>query len=504
QIKKVDVYAHPKFVEPMLDYIVADFEKSRETFGDGSIGGMVVCDSADQAKAMYEVFQQKYAVHEPMFMAAEPPTQYGMYHPDQYKAKSAALILHDVGDKEFRKELVDSFKAGEIDFLFVYNMLLTGFDAKRLKKIYLGRVVKKHNLLQTLTRVNRTYKNFRYGYVVDFADIRSEFDATNKAYFDELQLELGDEMEHYSNLFKSKEEVLLEISYIKEILFQFDTDNAELFSQQVSQIKDKGLLLSLKKALENAKSLYNLIRLYGQYDLLDKLDFHKMNQLYSEVVRHLALVNQREALENSTDNGNLLNITLEDVLFMFVKISEEELVLADELKNTLRKTREALANNFDQKDPDFVTLRDELERLFKKKNLSEISQEEMRINIGSLRKIHERAMELNRENDRLRAKYANDTKYARIHKRLTERGSSSQKQMQLFEALNGVKGDADLHVLQNNRLLDNEEYFNRMTMPFVIRRFRDEASIPLTAEATKYINGLITKEYMDEFFGRAI
>jgi type I restriction enzyme R subunit len=55
-------------------------------------------------------------------------------------------------------------------------MLLTGFDAKRLKKMYLARVVKSHNLLQTLTRVNRPYRNFKYGYVVDFADIRGYAD----------------------------------------------------------------------------------------------------------------------------------------------------------------------------------------------------------------------------------------------------------------------------------------------------------------------------------------
>src|SRR5699024_11054036 len=115
---------------------------------------------------------------------------------------SVAVILHDVGTKEERKEIVEDFKDGKIDLLFVYNMLLTGFDAKRLKKLYIGRVIKAHNLLQALTRVNRTYKGFRYGYVVDFADIESEFNKTNKAYFDELQSELGDEMEHYSNLFK--------------------------------------------------------------------------------------------------------------------------------------------------------------------------------------------------------------------------------------------------------------------------------------------------------------
>ncbi len=117
------------------------------------------------------------------------------------------LILHDIGTKKEREVQVEDFKEGRIDLLFVYNMLLTGFDAKRLKKLYLGRVVRNHNLLQTLTRVNRTYKDFKYGYVVDFADIRKEFDATNKAYFDELQSELGDEMQYYTSLFKSKEEI---------------------------------------------------------------------------------------------------------------------------------------------------------------------------------------------------------------------------------------------------------------------------------------------------------
>ncbi|WP_447942412.1 type I restriction enzyme subunit R domain-containing protein, partial [Shigella sonnei] len=64
------------------------------------------------------------------------------------KIKRAALILHDIGSKQERKEWVEQFKAGKIDLLFVYNMLLTGFDAKRLKKLYLGRVIRKHNLLQ--------------------------------------------------------------------------------------------------------------------------------------------------------------------------------------------------------------------------------------------------------------------------------------------------------------------------------------------------------------------
>ncbi len=513
-IPKKEVFSHHSFVEPMLDYIVEDFEKSRLIFNDASIGGMVVCDSSEQAKKMFEIFNEKYADKEPKELplytkqsrniAAEPPARYGEQLKQSYKVKTAALILHDVGTKDERKKWVEDFKEGKIDLLFVYNMLLTGFDAKRLKKLYIGRVIKRHNLLQTLTRVNRTYKNFKYGYVVDFADIRAEFDATNKLYFDELQAELGDEMEHYSNLFKSKEEIEEEISEIKEVLFHYNTDNAEIFSQQISKIQDRDTVLKIKKALGNAKSLYNLVRLFGHYDLLEKMDFQKLSQLYRETENHLALLNTKEALENNIDNTNLLNVALEDVLFHFRKVSEEELILADELKNTLRKTRETLASNFDKKDPEFISLYEELKRLFDKKNLDEITQDEMRENIGALTKIYEKIKELNRQNELLKAKYNNDPKYARIHKRLVEKETISEKESKIFEALQSVKQDADLLVLQNTKLLDNESYFSTQMMRLVIDKFKNKNKIPLNTDAAKYINNLVVNEYINEFYGRAI
>jgi type I restriction enzyme R subunit len=469
---------------------------------------MVVCDSSEQAKEMFEIFNQKYALNdtlvEDLLMAAEPKAVYNSKLKKSYQVKSAALILHDIGTKDERKDLVEDFKDGKIDFLFVYNMLLTGFDAKRLKKLYIGRVIKRHNLLQTLTRVNRTYKNFKYGYVVDFADIRAEFDATNKAYFDELQAELGDEMEFYSSIFKSKEEIEEEIYEIKEILFHFDTTNAELFSQQISQIQDREKVLLIKKALGNAKSLYNLIRLFGHFALLEKVDFKKLGQLYRETENHLALLNTKEALENNIDNTNLLNVALEDVLFHFTKISEEELVLADQLKDTLRKTRETLASNFDKKDPEFVSLYEELKRLFEKKNLDEITQDEMKKNIGALTKIYEKVKELNRQNNLLKDKYNSDPKYCRIHKRLVEKGDLSKTESQLYDALMNVKNEADLQVIQNTRILKSESYFSGQMMRLVIDQFKNKNKINLNAESSKYINNLVVNEYMNEFYGRAV
>lgn len=503
------IYAHPKFVESMLDYVVRDFEKSRSALGDASIGGMVICDSAEQARQMFEIFNAVYAAQPTSayvvqdsaqaLIATTQPESYAARTLLENRAKRAALILHDVGSKEERKQWVEDFKAGKIDLLFVYNMLLTGFDAKRLKKLYLGRVIRSHNLLQALTRVNRTYKDFRYGYVVDFADIRKEFDATNKAYFDELQAELGDEVEHYSNLFKSAEEIAQEIEAIKDILFSFNIENAEVFSQQISQIQDRTAVLALKKALADARSLYNLIRLQGDYAPLQQLDFQKLNQLYRETSNHLDLLNLKESIESSTDTSNLLNIALEDVLFMFTKVREEELVLADKLKNTLRQTREALADNFDQQDPKFITLKEELERLFKKKKLNEVSQEEMSANIGALNAIHDKVKELNRQNNQLRAKYRGDAKYTRIHKRLQERGSLTQTERNLLEALLGVKQQADEQVLQNTQLLANESYFERMMMPLVIGEFHIRQKIQLTPDASRTINQLVVAEYMNEF-----
>ncbi len=502
------IYAHPRFAEPMLDYIVTDFVKSRIRFGDHTIGAMVVCDSADQARILFEIFISKYNPSQkvmeevvPYQMAAEPPDEYNSYIKDNSKNLTATLILHDVGSKDDRKDEVENFKDGKIDFLFVYNMLLTGFDAKRLKKLYLGRLIKDHNLLQTLTRVNRPYKNFKFGYVVDFADISREFDKTNKAYFDELQGELGDEMQHYSNLFKSKEEIEEEIKDIKEKLWHYDTNNAEIFSQQISQIEDRKTALDIKKALESVRNLYNLIRLYGHYDMLEKLDFKKFSQLYHEIARHLELLNLKESVQNSVDTTNLLNVALENVLFMFRKVSEEEMVIADQLKDMLRKTRESLGGNFDQHDPEFVSLYDELKRLFDKKNLDEITQEDMKYNIGSLQQIYDKVMELNRKNNLLKAKYENDAKYARIHKRIVENGNISKRESEICETLLDIKKQVDDKVLLNTQLLNNESYFDKLMIQMVIGSF-GKYKIDLDPEAAKFINSCLVKEYINEFQGK--
>ncbi|MBF4248909.1 type I restriction endonuclease subunit R, partial [Vibrio anguillarum] len=143
------------------------------------------------------------------------------------------------------------------------------------------------------------------------------------------------------------------------------------------------------------------------------------------------------------------------------------------------------------------------ERLFKKKNLSEVTQDEMVANIDALNKIHQRVKELNRQNNQLRQKYLGDTKYARLHKRLYERQQErrdiTDSERKIFEALLGVKEDADNQVLDNTSVLDNESYFERHLLPKVYNRFIKQQSIPLNAEAVRYVNHLVVAEYLKEF-----
>ncbi|MBP1640414.1 MAG: restriction endonuclease subunit [Bacteroidetes bacterium] len=492
------IFAHHNFVNPMLDYILNDLQQFRDSERDSSLAGMVVCDSSKQAKALFTRFEELYGKQdETVRVAASPPLQYG----SKRENMTAALILHDVNDKQYRRDQIDNYKAGNIDILFVYNMLLTGFDAKRLKKLYLARVVNDHNLLQTLTRVNRPYKQYMYGYVVDFADITSAFEKANYNYLKELQGEYGDELEGYSNLFKSEQEIDAEIDDLKDILFRYDTDNAELFNSQVSEIKDRRTLLDLIKALQNAKELKNLIRFQGYDELLGHIDFGKMNQLLLAAQAQLDKLNLIDALNNEGDITNLLNEALEDVLFTFTKVSEKELIIADALRDQLKRTREAMLDNFDTKDPEFVSLKEELERLFKKRNLEEISQEEMTDNIHLLQDIYDRVKRLNRENNLLKAKYEHDEKYVRVHKRLMETKRLSETERKLHEALLEVKHETDERLLRDKNILINREYFKNEIMTYVIHQFIDKSRIKLDVKTTDQINQLIVNEYYNDYRG---
>ena len=247
----------------------------------------------------------------------------------------------------------------------------------------------------------------------------------------------------------------------------------------------------------------NLIKLYGHEELANKLDFSKLNTLLIEVNNRLALINQRDALENQEDNSNLINMAIEEVIFAFRKVNESELQLGlvDDFKEQIRKTREAMQCNFDNKDLVYISLYEELERIFKKKKLTEMTTEDIQNNIVLLRSIYDRITAQNRRDNLLRAKYEGDVKFARIHKRLLEGNANRNpkwREMQINVALLGIKVRADGILLTNQAVLNNEAYFSRTLQPLVLTHFGGQ-QLKLDSVTTKQINALVVDEYMGEY-----
>ena len=101
-INKAELYSKEIFVEPLLDYIIDDFERFRILNEDNSVGAMVVCDSGEQAVTMNNIFLNKFK--NTNLKKSDIKTFHSNYL-EECKIKTGALILHDEGSKKERKIL---------------------------------------------------------------------------------------------------------------------------------------------------------------------------------------------------------------------------------------------------------------------------------------------------------------------------------------------------------------------------------------------------------------
>ena len=450
-LSKEDIFAHPHYVEPMLDFIIEDFNRARDlVFDDQTIGGMIVCDSSKQARELEKQLEER--------------RQAGSTN------LTSALILHDEGDKEEKKEKVDAYKEGKIDLVIVYSMLLTGFDAPRLKRLYLGRKIKAHNLLQTLTRVNRPYKDYLFGYVIDFADISEEFDKTNRAYLEELNQEYdttltGENGEDiFGSLFVSADEISQELRKIEHILIDYPTDNLEYFSQAINDIKDRKQLIDLRKALESAKRYYNVARLLGYEHLFQQIDIAQITTLLNILSRRmltLSLIDKPDDFSSQI----ILNLAMSETSFSFVKIAEEELRLAaNDLEDWRRRVSGEINKQIDEKDPEWVSLYEEFKRIMQKhviyaqegysmENIKE-TQKDYEELFKSVESYHTRMR-------RLTMKFNGDEMAARSYKHVTNSTTVSEF-LAIYYVIKDSKVRLDHKIGQNQGILENEGYLKRL------------------------------------------
>jgi type I restriction enzyme, R subunit len=81
-----------------------------------------------------------------------------------------------LGTKDYRKELDRQFKSDKSNFkiAIVVDMWLTGFDVPFLDSIYIDKPIQQHNLIQTISRVNRKFAGKEKGLVVDYIGIKKQ------------------------------------------------------------------------------------------------------------------------------------------------------------------------------------------------------------------------------------------------------------------------------------------------------------------------------------------
>lgn len=93
------------------------------------------------------------------------------------RGKDDAEDLYNLlGTKDVRKELDRQFKNVKSNFkiAIVVDMWLTGFDVPFLDTIYIDKPIQRHNLIQTISRVNRRFEGKEKGLVVDYIGIKKQ------------------------------------------------------------------------------------------------------------------------------------------------------------------------------------------------------------------------------------------------------------------------------------------------------------------------------------------
>lgn len=101
------------------------------------------------------------------------------------RGKDDPKKMYDLlGTKEHRKELDRQFKNEKSNFkiAIVVDMWLTGFDVPFLDTMYIDKPIQQHNLIQTISRVNRKYKSKEKGLVVDYIGFKKQMNLALKKY----------------------------------------------------------------------------------------------------------------------------------------------------------------------------------------------------------------------------------------------------------------------------------------------------------------------------------
>ncbi|WP_417620065.1 type I restriction endonuclease subunit R [Oceanihabitans sediminis] len=180
------------------------------------------------------------------------------------RGKDDPKELYDLlGTKEYRKELDRQFKNEKSNFkiAIVVDMWLTGFDVPFLDTIYIDKPIQQHNLIQTISRVNRKFKGKNKGLVVDYIGIKKAMNMALAKY------SKGDK-DNFEDIQQSLTVVRNHLDLLAKLFHKFD--NSKYFNgsplEQLNTLNTAAEFVQLTKEMET-RFMGLVKRLKAAYDI---------------------------------------------------------------------------------------------------------------------------------------------------------------------------------------------------------------------------------------------
>lgn len=169
-------------------------------------------------------------------------------------------LYHALGNKQYRAKLDKAFKNPKSNFkiAIVVDMWLTGFDVPFLDTIYIDKPIQKHNLIQTISRVNRKFEGKDKGLVVDYIGIKKNMNQALAMFikvegqnFEDIQQSISAVRDHLDLLRKMFHKFDASLYFTGTEIEQLKTLNyAVEFIQQIKAIENR--FMELVKRLKSA------------------------------------------------------------------------------------------------------------------------------------------------------------------------------------------------------------------------------------------------------------
>jgi type I restriction enzyme R subunit len=209
--------------ERRLEMIMLDInEDVRKRLQGTDFKAMLATSSKYEAIKYHKLFDEIGDIRTAFVISAPDSREGHSEVDDENKAfiqEEWARVMKRYGDEEkYLDKIKDEFINGEeIELLIVVDKLLTGFDAPRASVLYIDKLLKEHNLLQAIARVNRLYEGKEFGFIVDYRGLLGDLD---KALNDYSGLADFDEEDIAGAVFDIKEEIAkvkTYYSYLEEL-----------------------------------------------------------------------------------------------------------------------------------------------------------------------------------------------------------------------------------------------------------------------------------------------